>query len=105
MTSLINGKNIVHTKGDTLILTFSADEQFEAGANCKFVIAKDELTDIITVDKSNLSGNDTDIVISAAETSKLTVGAYIWKLVYTAANGDIITIVSGDFKSVWGDGK
>ncbi len=102
MTEIYNfGEKIAYTQGDTFELEVSSDN-FETGDTCLFVIAEDESAEPVIKATFSLQDGSFTITLTSSERGKLDLGNYIYKIVITSLNGEVITRKSGNFIVKWG---
>lgn len=96
------GEKITYSTGDTFELSVSNAEEFEKGAQLRFVISKDENEPYLIDCNYSLEDCCFEISLSDEDKEKLCIGKYIYKIIIITADDKVVTQKSGEIVVKWG---
>lgn len=95
-------RGIQHTIGTTFDVYVSTANP-ESGDTLQFIVSENEKSTPIINKIYDFTTNRIQLILSESDLEKLTLGNYIYKLVYQKS-GIIKCVKSGDFDVIWGCG-
>lgn len=103
MLRIVDDSDFEYSVNDTFILPIEVEgDGFDENSKMRMIIAKDEISESIVDNTFGFSDGGFVISLSGEDKKKLVPGSYIYKLISTAADGMVITEISGNFRVKWG---